>query len=268
MKRLHRLKAFWVYSLMVVSLALIVWTLMSGYQTAGSEANRTHTTTEMRGLELQGYDEQGNRLDFLIRDQEADPQDPEGEVYLYTVDYKDTNQQWQNLCQADKNFPAKAVVLQGSWDNRGNHIPDQKLVTVSCASGALGKCLRFGYKPWKTLKGESLRNYHQSCFRMVRADYCGDGVGHTRDGTPINVYDRLRIQTADRAPDMSFEAAWGVNGALCINHLRWPDELDYVKQTCSERLATTDEGINRCRTALEAQKKFPDSLLFNDSFVR
>lgn len=40
-------------------------------------------------------------------------------------------------------------------------------------------------------RGESPRDYHQVCTRMVCADYCGNGIGHTQNSTPIDVYDRL-----------------------------------------------------------------------------
>ena len=37
--------------------------------------------------------------------------------------------------------------------------------------------------------------FHQACTRLVRADYCGNGVYHTATGTSIDVYDSLNIQT-------------------------------------------------------------------------
>ena len=41
--------------------------------------------------------------------------------------------------------------------------------TLTCATGAQGKCVRFGYKPWKTLSnGVVLADYHQACVRLVR----------------------------------------------------------------------------------------------------
>jgi len=79
---------------------------------------------------------------------------------------------------------------------------------------------------------------------MVRADYCGDGVGHTRDGTPINPFDHIGIRRDEPVPGMSFEAAWGVSGAVCVSHTRLPDVLstaalaelcpDRVGQSCDE----------------------------------
>jgi ADYC domain-containing protein len=47
--------------------------------------------------------------------------------------------------------------------------------------------VRFGYKPWREAAGKPRWDYHQACVRMVRADYAGDGIGHTRDGTLIDL---------------------------------------------------------------------------------
>ena len=61
---------------------------------------------------------------------------------------------------------------------------------------------------------------------MVRADYCGDGRGHPRDGMQINVYDRLAIQVADPISSMTFEAAWGADGVVCVHKMRVPDAVE------------------------------------------
>src|SRR5262249_42702503 len=65
-----------------------------------------------------------------------------------------------------------------------------------------------------------LMPYYQACVRMVRADYCGDGVGHTRNGTPIDIFDHIGIQQDEPTPALSFEAAWGPDGAICVRHTR------------------------------------------------
>jgi len=70
--------------------------------------------------------------------------------------------------------------------------------------------MRSGYKPWKVVNGQSLWAYHQACTRMMRADYCGDGRPHTREGTPIYIDDRLihNPQEKDQEPPdprMTFE---------------------------------------------------------------
>jgi hypothetical protein len=114
----------------------------------------------------------------------------------------------------DMGFP-----VSGSWTQDGRHIPGSKFL-LACTAGAIGKCIRFGYKPWKVgPHGERLWDYHQACTRMIRADYCGDGHSWTHNGTEIDLYDHIGINR--RRPDetMSFEAAWGGQGAVCV-HIR------------------------------------------------
>lgn len=101
-------------------------------------------------------------------------------------------------------------------------------VTLTCVSGAVGKCARFGYAPWrKGPQGEDLLPYHAACVRMVRADYCGDGVAHTKEGTSIDLYDDLGLQSPSTREDATFalEAGWTPGGAVCVGHTRWPDLL-------------------------------------------
>jgi hypothetical protein len=218
----------------------------------------------LQGIDIIGLDDQGHELTLQIRDVEIDPLDPQQEIYLYTVFYRDSDRTWHNLCQPDAHHVSKAVVLQGAWDQTGDYQAQADRVTFSCTNGAIGKCLRFGYKPWKTQNGQSLQDYHQACVRLIRADYCGNGIGHTHDGTLINFYDRLGIQTRDVVPNMSFEAAWGVDGAYSIHHTRFPEDLADVQRLCPDRLAQRDR-----HAAIDpVQQQFAQALLFNDSIER
>jgi hypothetical protein len=56
---------------------------------------------------------------------------------------------------------------------------------------------------------------------MARADYCGDGVPHTEDGTLIDVFDPAGIQVAVEDAALSFEAGWSTEGAVCVNVPRY-----------------------------------------------
>jgi len=106
-------------------------------------------------------------------------------------------------------------------------------ILITCTGGAEGKCIRFGYKPWRTLAdGTSLQQYYQACVRLVRADYGGDGIGHTRDGTPIDLFDRIGVQRDEPGPGMTLEAAFGPDGAVCVAHPRLSDltSLDALAQ--------------------------------------
>lgn len=125
-------------------------------------------------------------------------------------------------------------------------------ITITCASGAVGKCARFGYRPWAAgPRGEDLAPLHAACVHMVRADYCGDNQPHTKDGTAIDIYDDLAIQTPGSRDDpaFTFEAGWTPQGAACMARTRWPDlaTRDAIFRQCP-RLATTpvcDEAAAR-----------------------
>lgn len=224
---------------------------------------------DLKGTELTAFDEQGRKQKFQIKDVELDPKDPEKETYLYTVLYQDqTDSQWKNLCQPDVNKVAKAISLSGSWDETGKHIESSDIFTFGCTNGALAKCVRFGYKPWKSFQGKPLRDYHQACTRMVRADYCGNGKAHTRDGTLIDVHDLLNIQKLTPNNKMVFEAAWQPDGATCINHTRWFDKLSEIRQECPNKLTGRINENASCNTAKKAQQNWSSALLFNDSFLR
>jgi len=68
--------------------------------------------------------------------------------------------------------------------------------------------------------GAPLAAYYQACVRLVRADYCGDDVGHTRNGMPIVIFDHIGVERDEPVPEMRLEAAWGPQGAVCVRHTR------------------------------------------------
>jgi hypothetical protein len=103
--------------------------------------------------------------------------------------------------------------------------------------GAIGKCVRAGYKPWKMMPdGRPGRDYHQACTRLIRADYCGDGISHTRDGVRIEIIDRIG-QAEEPGSDLAFEAGWTPQGASCVARARLGGSLGLVAAQCPARLA-------------------------------
>lgn len=90
------------------------------------------------------------------------------------------------------------------------------------ALGAVGKCMLWprptgpmGFPPRTGNTDE-----FNSCVRAVRADYCGNGVSYTVDGTQIDLY---KIPPPPHTPVASFvlEAWWKPTGAVCVIHARW-----------------------------------------------
>lgn len=204
-----------------------------------------------------------------IQDVEIDPKDSLGEIYLYTVLYQEpSNSSWRNLCQPDRDHVAKALPSSGQWDEKGNYTNEG--ITLACTNGVLAKCVRWGYKPWKTVQGKSLRDFHQACIRMVRADYCGNGIAHTRNGVRIDVYDRYGIQKQAQNSGMVFEAAWGAEGAVAINRTRLPQTLAQIQKECPQRIKPLQSSPVEGEPVLQIStlhKYAPDALIFNNSFV-
>jgi len=159
----------------------------------------------------------------------------------------DNGYSWWPLCKNG----VGALPLANRWSASNSKITDPSLFTFACDQAALAKCAKWGYDPQKTKrekldasneKYQSLDDWHQACTRLVTADYCGDGVSHTRTGTPIDIYDNLNIQSRDGSLRAT-EADWGADGAHCIRQTRWVNstgygnDLAYVTAHCPDRLA-------------------------------
>ncbi len=133
------------------------------------------------------------------------------------------------LCAPDAQGRNAAYAMRGRISEAGDFVPDADSFFLACTSGAVGKCVLWGYDPWRSRPGGgSLARHYEACLRMTRADYLGDGAAHTRDGTPIDLADSAGVRrwTSERDPRFVFEAGWGPRGAVCVERVRWPDLAD------------------------------------------
>ena len=166
----------------------------------------------------------------------ADDRDPSGEVLLYDLRTVAADGSETSLCSPDPDgrqlgFPLAIESRPDGIRNSG----DPARFELVCTSGAEGKCVRFGYAPWRNAPdGRPMLDWYNACVRMVRADYCGDGRGFTRNGTLIDIYDRINVQRPEANTLLKFEAAWGPGGAVCVAHTRIPEltDLDGLERTC------------------------------------
>jgi len=177
----------------------------------------------------------GRTLRVRIAGVEPDARDPRGEILLYDLRIVTPGGE-EPLCDPDPDGRRLGLPLAGRSDPAGmlskGTANDFELV---CTSGAQGKCARFGYTPWaQTPDGRPMRDWYNACVRLLRGDYCGDGRPYTRDGTLVDIYDRIGVQKSDGDPSMSFEAVWGPDGAVCVAHTRIPDiiDLDGLARAC------------------------------------
>ena len=173
-------------------------------------------------------------------------------LVLYRVLIEDAPHGFQELCQPD---------VQGR--RLGLPLLKETGITFTCTSGAEGKCILMGYRPWKDRVDVPMRDLHAACIHMIRADYGGDGHATTRDGTMIDVYDRFGIQKPEAADPMPFEAAWGKHGAVCVEHPRIAQNV--TLEELAGRYATLRERLGSQVCTEEAMGSHPDVLLFNRS---
>lgn len=142
---------------------------------------------------------------------EPDPDDKSGTVWLHTMEARQVDGTWQNLCAPGPDGRRQGFPLQGATDG----------LEFTCSAGALGKCVRFGYRPWADgPDGKRLAPQHAACVRMVRGDYGGSNEPSTKDGMTIDIFDPQGIQSADGGPELAFEAGWTPDGAVCVHHVR------------------------------------------------
>jgi hypothetical protein len=194
--------------------------------------------------------------------------DQQGDILLYDMRVLDpATGNSAPLCEHSVDGGHWAFPLRGQWDRNGRRISDEGF-TLTCAADAQGKCVRFGYKPWKIdPSGVSLADYHQACIRMVRADYCGN-KGTTRDGMLIDFYDRLGIQERTNTTDndtLPFEAAWNAEGALCVAHTRVPEHMTIARLGRSCPRLRGHLGASTCTESDALAGRLGDALLFNRS---
>jgi hypothetical protein len=135
--------------------------------------------------------------------------------------------------------------------------------SFTCTSGAEGKCVRMGYRPWENQDGLPLSDLHRACVHMLCADYGGDDHPTTRDGTSVDIFDRFGIQTSEKADGMQFEAAWGADGALCVAHPRIAQNI--TLGDIAERYPRLADRLGPEKCSHETMRAEPRALLFNHS---
>lgn len=134
-------------------------------------------------------------------------------VYFYDVENEVSEGVFEAACLDGAGNPTDAIALRNVWDpSTGTRQQLSDAITWACRGAALAKAIEWGYIPWESA---AMEDAHQAAVRMIRADYCGDGVHHTSNGNPIDVSDIYNIQRPDTTWDI--EAKWGPNGAVCLN---------------------------------------------------
>jgi hypothetical protein len=185
------------------------------------------------------------------------------DVWLYQISYQlDGMPNWQAICRDYGGNPAPAILVKGSYWNEvtGARVDDANSGTLACYEGAVGKCISAGYRPWATAQqctgsGKSkkcttvsLKDHHQACTRMMRADYCGDGKSYTVNGTVLDIFDYLQPPVQLQEEKWQMEARWTPTGASCLTERRheeiaFPGCKGRKLKECEAYCASSDRGL-------------------------
>jgi hypothetical protein len=212
----------------------------------------SRTPEGLVGAVLQGTNSDGRSVEVALCGAEPEASDPAMRWYRIEV-WNATSASWENPCIATHRVPSpRALAVQGVWDERGARHEAPGKFTFACESGAIAKCVGWGYKPWASRDGVALKELHQACTRMARADYCGDGRSHTHEDTPIDMYDSQGVLTrttqasAGWQPERaSFEAAWTSEGAWCLARTRDGKALETILAQCPGRFEASHKDLGQ-----------------------
>ena len=178
-----------------------------------------------------------------------------GDVPLYRLEFRqpgtdsgpdDGVDGWMPVCAPDDSDDGMGLFVDGRFDTDGSWHADG--YTFSCARGTVAKCVRaWGYKPWRTVAtpvyGEvDMRPLHLACTRAARAEYCGDGVSYTRDGTLIDMFDIYGLNVRESPTGFSEESTWSTGGAVSLHHPRVVGQAGRVPMCHAAESHTGDES--------------------------
>jgi ADYC domain len=218
-----------------------------------TRAGRTLRSADLVGATL-NIAAGGSEIELTIKSVEDDRQAVGGRVVLHHFVVTDETGKQADMCAPD-----------AGGRSRGFPVPDGRGgFELTCTSGAVGKCIRWGYRPWEEQPGgPPLASLHQDCVHMARADYGGDGRTHTRDGISVYICDRFGIRPCHQDAPLAFEAAWGPDGAVCVARPRLVENV--TLNQLAERYPRLKPRLGHATCNAERAMRDPAALLFNQS---
>jgi len=193
-------------------------------------------------------------VEITIKRVEDDSDAIGGRVVLHHFVVIDATGRQADLCTPDATGRSLGFPVP---DGRGGF-------DLACTSGAVAKCIRWGYRPWDEQPlGPPLKALHRACIHMTRADYGGDDHPTAREGTLVHVCDRFGVRPCLKDVPLVFEAAWGANGATCVARPRIADNMSL--EELGERYPALRPHLGPAACSQESAPQNPDALLFNRS---
>jgi len=165
----------------------------------------------------------------------------------YVFQTHDDDDQVMYLCEADALGSHGAAVIKDVTIDpfTAAMAPRKKTAYFACTSGAVGKAITWGYRPWE----RSLAEF-ATAVRVVRADYCFDGMSWTEPGTTLQLKDRWHINTFLSAAATT-EVVWTKKGIACLTQ---PRTLTYTP----DQVTCNGKAIPSCPAKL-CMATFPDT---------
>jgi hypothetical protein len=190
------------------------------------------------GTTFEGFRQANSNIETRLRVTSVSR--PFGKFYRYGLEYQSRtagSSVWSTPRRYCSRAEDKALAMPGAVTWTGVPVGGGSgEFSFVCESSAVAKAMTWGYSAWL-----GNQQFTIAAIQMARADYCGDGTGHTVLGTDLQFFDLnevARIQgEAPAVPEGSadhhdgefvFEAAW--SGGL----RKWPpdpaDEFPVVPQ--------------------------------------
>jgi hypothetical protein len=177
---------------------------------------------ELSGFRVALGDGAGRQRLVRIDAVAPDPHDASGEVMLYALSEQDpASGAWRNVCQPDPDGKRLGFPMSGAFTTDGRYVPVSDRLSIVCAAGPEGKCVRAGVKPWRRgVDGTSLAAAYNSCMRRTRVDDPGDDRGGTRSDQTVAIYDTISVQSLSDNSAYKFEAGFAADGVVCVRQVR------------------------------------------------
>ncbi len=130
---------------------------------------------------------------------------------------------WQPICVGEGGQLKSSFVGGREVNDKSAKVTaNANAVTMSCETGAVDTCTKWGYAPWAGGGGPAREQLFGACLQAKRAAYYvgqGELGGFTRPGTPLLLKDVFGVHN-DAIDAASLEAAWSPEGAQCFTWKR------------------------------------------------
>ncbi len=160
-------------------------------------------------------------------------------VTAYRAVYKGPQGQMLSVCPSLALDEQWFVLIAGETYHQDAQLVQSRpsWVTLACAGQAAAKMKLLGYHAASSTQPDI--DARKATLRMITADYCGTGQSFTVAGTHVAWRDRA-LTVQPQFDEISIEAMWGPNGAICLTHPRHVERVQ-VEDACDIPLCAGED---------------------------